>query len=59
VKIRCSFTVDVDPDAWALEYGTSADRRAVREDVQSHAEHSFYAHLEQLGLIAQPESRPF
>jgi hypothetical protein len=34
VKIRYSVTVEVDDDAWALEYGV--ERSDVRDDVKSY-----------------------
>ena len=34
MKIRVSFTIDVDEEAWSLEYGV--DKSEVRQDVKSH-----------------------
>lgn len=35
MKIRIELTVEVDADAWNLEYGTTA-KNEVRKDVLSH-----------------------
>jgi len=35
MKVRISFTVDVDAEAWMGEYGVGRDE--VRSDVQEHA----------------------
>ena len=36
IKVTVSATITVDPDAWALAYGTSTDRTAVTDDVRSY-----------------------
>lgn len=51
MKIRVSFAVDVDPDAWIQEYGTA--RTDIRRDVQRHLEQDARAQLDSLGLLAE------
>ena len=48
MKVRVSFTVDIDPDVWELEYGVA--REDVREDVKAHVENGAKDHLRDLGL---------
>ncbi len=45
VKVKIEFTVDVDVDAWATEFGVEPAR--VREDVKERARYLTYA---QFGL---------
>ncbi|MCA2247567.1 hypothetical protein JF729_07120 [Mycobacterium intracellulare] len=51
MKVRVSFTINVDPDAWMQEYG--ADRSDIRHDVQRHLEHDARAQLNSLGLLSE------
>lgn len=37
MKVRVTFTVDIDPEAWELIYGVP--REQIREDVKYHAEY--------------------
>lgn len=53
MKVRVTFTVDIDPDAWEAEYGVP--RAELREDVNSHIEGSVLAHFDSLGLLNHPE----
>ena len=41
-RVRVALTVEVDIDAWALEYGTEATIAAVREDVRSYVVRDSY-----------------
>lgn len=50
VKIRVSFTVDIDPEAWATEYGVAPED--VRTDVQSYLGQNAHTQLADLGLLA-------
>lgn len=34
MKIRVTFTLDIDPESWASEYGL--DKTEVREDIQAY-----------------------
>jgi hypothetical protein len=49
MKVRVTITLDIDPDAWALEYGCDVDE--VREDVRAYVTNSTYANLAGLGLL--------
>jgi hypothetical protein len=44
MRVRISFTVEIDPDAWASEYGI--DREDVRRDVHTYVEGSVRALLD-------------
>lgn len=48
MKVRIAFTVDIDPEAWVLEYGT--DPSGVREDVQGWATHMVRSAMEDRGV---------
>src|SRR5690606_13407385 len=48
VKVRVTFTVDVDPDAWSREYGVP--RADVRKDINEWAMYGLRAHIADLGL---------
>jgi len=52
MKVRISFTVDIDPQAWADEYGTERDGAPTHGDVQRHVESMVTAQLDSLGLLA-------
>lgn len=47
MKIHVEFTVDIEPDAWTLNYGISGARE-IREDVKGYVEE---AALNQLALV--------
>jgi hypothetical protein len=49
MKVRVNFTVDVDPDSWAEEYGTHP--RDLRRDVQDHARQSVLGLFDSLGVL--------
>lgn len=58
MMIRISLTVDVDPDAWATEYGLdSTSREAIRTDVREHVQSSVRDHLSALGLLSNEDHR--
>lgn len=50
MKVSVKFTVNVNEDAWAREYGLAKDE--VREDVQDLAHETVLQHLMNLGLLA-------
>lgn len=54
LRVRIAFTVEIDPDAWQLNYGTAP--KDVRKDVQNYAENVVY---EQFGRDVLPENRSF
>ena len=49
--VKVTFSVDVDPDSWNLNYGTGTDPAAVRADVRTWCENGCYAELRELGLL--------
>lgn len=56
VRVRCTFTVEVDVDAWEGEYGVSGVPE-VQEDVQRHVENTVREHLRSLGVLRAEGSR--
>jgi len=51
MKVKVSFTLDVDVEAWMREYGIERDE--VRDDVLTLAEDAIHSHLLNLGLLTQ------
>lgn len=51
MKVRISFTVDVDAAAWSVEYGTGTTAEDVRADVRQHAEDSVVSHFDSMGVL--------
>lgn len=45
MKVRISFAVEVDPDAWAEEY--DIDKGQVRDDVREYVKNMALQHLAQ------------
>jgi hypothetical protein len=56
VKVRVTFTVDVDPEAWSLNYGTGTDPADVREDVRRYVENGAVEQLREVGVLAEAGS---
>jgi hypothetical protein len=52
MKVKITLTVDIDPAAWDLNYGTGTSAKDIREDVKSHCEGTVLQHLDDLGLLA-------
>lgn len=52
MKVRCSFVVDIDPEAWQQAYGV--DAAEVKEDVKTYVEVGAVEHLRELGLLKEP-----
>lgn len=50
MKVKVSFTVEIDADAWELNYGT--DRANLREDVKNYAESTVVEQFAQVGVLA-------
>ena len=50
MKIRVSFTVDLDARGWAAEYGLDASE--VREDFQRYVADGITGELDSRGLLA-------
>ena len=51
MKIKIEFTVDVDPDAWELNYGTN--RNEVRDDVKGYIKNIALSQLDVVGVLAE------
>lgn len=51
MKVRVTMTVDIDPEAWDLNYGTGTDAAAVREDVRTYIENGARDQLETVGVL--------
>jgi len=49
MKVKIEFTIDVDADAWAEEYGI--DRSGVREDVKDKLKTDAVMQTADLGLL--------
>jgi hypothetical protein len=49
VKVRVVLDLDIDPDAWMLEYGV--ERAEVRKDVQEYVANGTRDHLSSLGVL--------
>jgi len=43
MKVRISFTLDIDAESWALNYGIE-DRAEIREDAKQKAERDLREH---------------
>ncbi|MEB3023465.1 MULTISPECIES: hypothetical protein [Mycolicibacter] len=50
MKVRIDFTVDINEEAWAAEYGT-ADTAETRSDVQQHAKNMITGHFDSIGVL--------
>lgn len=51
MKVKVEFTIDIDADAWAEEYGI--DRSAVREDVKDKLATDAVMQTADLGLLVR------
>ena len=49
MKVKIEFTIHVDADGWATEYGI--DRTDVRDDVKSHVHYLTLAQLKEMNLL--------
>ena len=52
MKIKLTETVNIDPQAWADEYGIPLDE--VKEDVKDYFAHWCQEQIERLGLEGKP-----
>lgn len=52
MRVRVDFTVDIDPDAWRVEYGAED----VRSDVRTYIENAVRTHLEVMGVLKEERS---
>lgn len=53
MKVRVSFTVDIDVDEWMANYGIERDD--VRADVQTYVQNGVIEHLRGLGLLGDQQ----
>lgn len=53
MKVRITTTVEVDPDAWAADFGV--DRKEVRDDVRAYFSNWIQGHVDSLGLQLKKE----
>lgn len=52
MKVRVVLTLDVDCEAWALDYGMDPkDKAAIREDVRQSVEQDVLGHFADLGHL--------
>jgi hypothetical protein len=51
MKVRVSFTVEVDPEAWMANYGVERDQ--VRDDVRVYVENGMRDQLESVGVLVR------
>lgn len=49
MKIRVAFTVEINPEAWQLNYG-NMEPAEIRRDVQTYVEDSVVSGLRDMGL---------
>lgn len=52
MKVKASFTVDVDEEAWSQEYGTQTAAE-IRGDVKHHVESYAVMQLQSLGVLKE------
>jgi hypothetical protein len=51
MRISVTLSLDVDPEAWDLEYGTGTAAKDVRADVQAHVRGTVHEHFRELGVL--------
>lgn len=51
MKVKIEVTLNIDPDAWATEYGI--DKADVREDVKGWSEHVLLSMIDRNGTEAK------
>lgn len=54
MKVRIEFTVDIDVDAWMLDYGI--DRGEVNADVKKYVKYGVMEHLAGLGVLVNNDA---
>jgi hypothetical protein len=52
MKVRIEFTIDVDNDAWTLNYGVEGEK-AIRQDVKAYSTNLVVEHFADLGLLTE------
>jgi len=53
MKVKVSFTVDIDPQAWEENYGVGPDRAAIREDVRTYVINGAVDQLRYVDVLAR------
>jgi hypothetical protein len=51
VKVKVEVTVDINPEAWEMNYGISGAKE-IREDVKEFAKNAILAQFDAVGLLA-------
>lgn len=54
MKVKISTTVDINAEAWTLNYGTAPNE--IRADVKAYVDDLIRQHLTELGLLAEEAS---
>ena len=54
MKVKVSFTLDLDSEAWQRDYGVAKEN--VRADVQTYVENGTKDHLRELGLLKEGDA---
>lgn len=49
MKVRVEFTVDIDPEAWEMNYGVP--RSEQREDIRNYCEQGMRDQLREVGVL--------
>ena len=53
MKVKISFTIDVDPDEWIANY--DCDKKDVRADVNDYVYHGTYAQFADMGYLTKDQ----
>lgn len=56
MKVRVGFTVEIDPEAWDLNYGTGTEAAVIREDVRTYIEQGARDQLAGVGVLKDQEA---
>lgn len=52
MKVKIEFTVDIDPEAWTMNYGVVGERE-IREDVKMYCQNSIHELLNDNGNLKE------
>jgi len=52
MKVRVTMTLDIDKDAWTLNYGVESTK-AIREDIDTYVTNLVREQLNELGLLKE------
>ena len=55
MKVKVSFTVEIDADAWVANYGTEPKPAKIRDDVKIYCEGAVIDQLEAVGVLLEGE----